>query len=113
MQCICYMITKTKKANGKPFKKGRSRTTQESTIHHTSTVDAKAKGWFRCPGELKVEIRIGGGGCSYCDPGPELDVEFACSVCRFRGGTWTITGNMYDEGNEKFLEDTIIAHYNL
>lgn len=112
MQCICYMITKTKKANGKPYRKGGTRTTQQSTIHHTTAEKAIEKGWFRCPGELKVEVSMDGGGCPCCDS-PEIDVEFSCNKCRFRGGTWTITGNIYHQGNEKFLEDTINAHYNL
>lgn len=106
------METLTKKSNGKPFRKGGTRTYQRSTTHHTTKVEAYKKGWVRCPGELEVDVRMTGGGCPCCE-GPEIDIEFSCSVCRYRGGIWTITGIMYDEGNQKFLEDTIMAHYKM
>jgi hypothetical protein len=105
MKCVAYLETCKTKRNGKPFKNGKPRTYQVSTIHHATHEEAMKNGWHRCDGELTAKVETNTGGCPCCDPGTSIDITFKCNKCKFTGGLWVIDGDYHDE--EAFIESVL------
>jgi hypothetical protein len=108
MQCIGYIETRYKKSNGKPYKNGKPRRTQISTIYHTTPEEATQKGWTRCDGKLVGNVEAYVEGPCGCSGYPQVDVLITCTKCKFMGGTWAIKGLDYHQsGNVQFLQDLL------
>jgi hypothetical protein len=106
MQCIAYLETKSTTRHGKPYKNGKTRTSQMSTVRHVKSEEAKEKGWLRCDGTLQIHHTTYVAG-SACNPYVESEIDFTCTKCRFKGGEW-ILDNQLDA--ESFIESNLQSH---